>query len=231
MAEDMERLEEKIGYAFKDKSLLATALTHSSYSSEKRADGAACNERLEFLGDSVLGFTVAEYLYKRRPNMSEGQMTRVRAELVCEKTLLTAALEIGLGGHMILGRGEELTGGRERPSILADAMEALFAAVYLDGGSRAATRLIQRLIASRLDDAEKSSRDYKSELQEYAQGAGQTLIYKLVEESGPDHRKVFRVEAEIGGRGLAFGEGVTKKAAEKEAAKAAFEKLGSLIPG
>jgi ribonuclease-3 len=222
----LEELEEKIGYAFKNRGLLQTALTHSSYINGKREAETPCNERLEFLGDSVLGFTVAEYLYKNRPDMSEGRMTRVRAELVCENTLLDAALEIGLGGYLLLGRGEDMTGGRERPSILADALEAVFAAVFLDGGGRAATRLIRRLIISRLNDAEKSSFDFKSALQEYAQGRGQALTYNPIGESGPDHKKVFSVELALGGRVIALGEGGTKKAAEKAAARVAYEKLG-----
>jgi ribonuclease-3 len=221
----MEKLEEKIGYVFKDKRLLVTAMTHSSFTNGKRSDDMACNERLEFLGDSILGFTVAEYLYKNRPDMAEGNMTRVRAELVCERTLHAAALALGLGDHIRLGRGEEITGGRARASILADAMEALFAAVLLDGGKRQASKLIRALVISRLPEAEKSSRDYKSALQEYAQSIGKPLLYIPAGEHGPDHKKTFRVEVTLGGRRVAFGEGGTKKAAEKEAARLAFELL------
>ncbi|MDR0838696.1 MAG: ribonuclease III [Oscillospiraceae bacterium] len=220
----MEKLEQKIGYAFRDKSLLRTALTHSSYANERH--GVECNERLEFLGDSILGFAVAEYLYKNNPDMPEGRMTRLRAELVCEKSLFEAAKSIDLGEYLLLGRGELSNGGRARPSLLADAMEAVFAAVFLDGGRRTVTRIIRKLILSRAAEAERANFDYKTALQERAQKKpGAAVKYRLDGESGPDHLKLFRVEVTLGGRSLGFGEGNSKKSAEQAAARAALAVL------
>lgn len=224
----MKTLEEKIEYTFSDKKLLETALTHSSYANERRS-GVLSNERLEFLGDSVLGFTVAEYLYKKRPNLAEGKMTRIRADLVCEAGLYRAALEIGLGEHLLLGRGEDASGGRERPSVLSDALEAVIAAVFLDGGRRPATKLINKLILSHIDEAESANFDYKTALQELAQKTpGVKVVYTPESESGPEHKKTFRVEVSVGGKAVGFGEGRSKKAAEQEAAKCALEALGGI---
>lgn len=224
----MKTLEEKIEYTFSDKQLLKTALTHSSYANERRG-GVPCNERLEFLGDSVLGFTVAEYLYKNKPELTEGKMTRVRADLVCEAGLHRAALEIGLGDHLFLGRGEDASGGRERPSVLSDALEAVIAAVYLDGGRRPAVKLIKKLILSYLDEAERTNFDYKTALQEHAQKTpGTKVIYIPGDESGPEHQKTFRVGVSLGGPVIGSGEGKSKKAAEQEAARFALEALGEI---
>ncbi|MDR0904744.1 MAG: ribonuclease III [Oscillospiraceae bacterium] len=221
----MEQLQSKIGYAFRDISLLETALTHSSYANERK--DVPCNERLEFLGDSILGNAVAEFLYRSRPDMQEGKMTRLRAELVCEKTLALAAGEIDLGAYLRLGRGEASGGGRGRASLLADAMEAVIAAVFLDGGRRAAEKLVRKFILSRIDDAERANIDYKTALQERCQKTpGQVIKYLLAGESGPDHLKVFAVEVSVGGTVLGRGEGSSKKSAEQAAARAALEKLG-----
>jgi len=221
-------LEEKIGYTFSDKKLLETALTHSSYANERRS-GISSNERLEFLGDSVLGVTVAEYLYTKRPDLPEGKMTRLRADLVCEAGLHRAALSIGLGEHLLLGKGEDAGGGRERPSVLSDALEAIIAAVFIDGGKNAVTELISKLILSRIGEIESLSFDYKTALQEYAQKSpGTKVIYNLKNEAGPEHQKTFCVEVIVGGKNAGAGEGKSKKAAEQEAAHRALEAFGEL---
>ena len=222
----MKKLEDMLGYAFRRKALLETALTHSSWANENRGSGMACNERLEFLGDAVLGFVVASYLYENAPDMPEGQMTRARAELVCERSLLGAADALGLGEHLRLGRGEELGGGRKRPSILADAFEAVVAAVFLDGGMERAAAVVDRYILSGFTEGIKHGCDYKTLLQELIQKkSGQTLGYQLTGESGPDHMKRFSVEALVNGAVMGFGTGRNKKEAEQAAAKAALEAL------
>ncbi len=221
----METLEKNIGYSFKDRGLLTNALTHSSWSNENKS--GPCNERLEFLGDAVLGFVTAEYLYNRFPDLPEGRMTRLRAELVCEHSLSRAAEKLGLGEYLLLGRGEESTGGRTRPSINADAVEAVIAAMYLDGGLAPAAGFIHRFL---LDEFEAGNahpdRDAKSELQELVQRkSGQLLEYRHVGESGPDHRKVFAVEVWLNGKLVASGEGRSKKDAEQHAALKALDAL------
>ena len=222
----MDKLEEKLGYAFRRKELLATALTHSSWANENKSSGATCNERLEFLGDAILGLIVASALYENTPEMPEGQMTRVRAELVCERSLLGAADVLGLGEHLRLGRGEELGGGRKRPSILADAFEAVVAAVFLDGGMEHAQAVVERFILSGLDESAKTGFDYKTLLQELVQRkSGQTLSYHMTGESGPDHMKRFSVEVRISGEARGSGDGRNKKEAEQAAARAALEAM------
>ena len=220
----MKYLEEKLNYSFRDRSLLEHALTHSSYANESRGRRTS-NERLEFLGDSVLGMVVADHLYRTCPNMPEGELTRTRAALVCEESLVVVAQELGLGDYLLLGRGEESCGGRQRPSILADAVEAVLAAVYLDGGIGSARKIIQHYILSRPQQA-AVSRDYKTALQELVQRTpGSTIAYQLVEETGPDHCRVFVMEVSVGGAVIGEGRGHTKKAAEQMAAKSAIEKL------
>ena len=222
----MDILEEKLGYTFTDKGLLRNALTHSSYANEHRAEGAVSNERLEFLGDSVLGMVVADHLYRTHPDMPEGELTRTRAALVCEESLHQVALGLDLGPHLRLGRGEDANGGRVRPSILADATEAVLAAVYLDGGIAPSRRLIRRLI---LDQEQEKAvdRDYKTALQELVQRTpGSPITYCLVKETGPDHCRVFVMEVSVGGQVSGQGKGRTKKEAEQMAARAALEKLG-----
>ncbi len=224
----MEKLEGKLGYNFADRALLLTALNHSSYANENRNGGLSSNERLEFLGDSVLGQEVAAYLYKTFPDMPEGQMTKLRAELVCEQSLFEVAKALGLGEFIRLGRGEENSGGRQRESILADAVEALIAAMYLDGGLDVAKAFINRYI---LNDAKikrtRMGSDHKTMLQELIQRkAGQVLTYVLVSESGPDHNKAFTVQVLLNDKVIGTGEGRTKKEAEQAAAGCGLEELG-----
>ena len=222
----MTELENKLHYTFKDKSLLDHALTHSSYANERGAGVLACNERLEFLGDSVLGFAAARYLYAMEPAMQEGKMTRMRAELVCEQSLYGVARDLALGEYLNIGRGEEHTGGRKRASILADAVEAVIAAIYLDGGFEAASRFISENILNPESIEAHHSADYKTELQELVQRRhGQQISYVPAGESGPDHAKVFRARVCINGAPAGEGSGRTKKEAEQEAAKAALKEL------
>lgn len=221
----MKTLEDRLGYQFKNGALLENALTHSSYANEHRDAGITSNERLEFLGDSVLGMVVADHLYREHPNMPEGELTRTRAALVCEGSLFEVARALELGRYLRLGKGEDAGGGRERPSILADATEAVLAAVYLDGGIAQARRLIRALILGHEEEM-SASRDYKTALQELVQReSGQKLTYILVGEEGPDHAKRFSVEVQLNGETVGSGEGRTKKAAEQSAAKAAIGKL------
>lgn len=221
----MKALEEKLGYTFRDRSLLEHALTHSSYANEHKGEGTGSNERLEFLGDSVLGMVVADHLYRAHPNMPEGDLTRTRASLVCEESLYEVARTLDLGRCLRLGRGEDAGGGRTRPSILADAVESVLAAVYLDGGVEQARRIIRALILDR--EWEKAvDRDYKTALQELVQKeSGWALTYRPVGERGPDHAKIFVMEVDLNGRPVGRGEGRTKKEAEQSAAKTALEKL------
>ena len=225
----MHTLEEKLGYVFKNKALLENALQHSSYANEHRAAGLNSNERLEFLGDSVLGFVTAEFLFARHPNLPEGDLTRIRAALVCEQSLYEVARKLDLGRYLRLGRGEEAGGGRTRTSILADATEAVFAAVYLDGGIGAASALIHRLLldAEKEEAVEERRRDYKTALQELVQRqAGQELSYRMAGEQGPDHAKTFVAEVLLNGTVVGTGSGHSKKEAEQSAAKAALAALG-----
>lgn len=218
----MEQLEQALGYVFRDRSLLDNALTHSSYANENRSKCAGSNERLEFLGDSVLGMLVAEHLYRDNPKLPEGELTRLRAGLVCEQSLVDVARRLNLGDYLKLGRGEEAGGGRTRPSILADAVEALIAAVYLDGGAEESQRLITKFLLDKWK--QKGFRDYKTALQELVQReSGQVLTYHLLEESGPDHAKAFLVEVRLNGKAAGRGEGHSKKEAEQAAACAAME--------
>ena len=223
----MTALEERLGYSFRNRALLETALTHSSYANENRASGIVCNERLEFLGDSVLGVTVADFLYRHFPDMPEGRMTRLRAELVCEQSLHRVALELHLGDYLRLGKGEEHNGGRKRASILSDAVEAVIAAMYLDAGMETAAGFIHRCL---LDDVRAietpTFTDYKTSLQELVQRhSGQVLSYELVGEEGPDHAKTFRVQVCLNGDPIGRGAGRTKKEAEQAAAANALEAL------
>ena len=225
----MQELEKKLNYTFRDPSLLAEALSHSSYANEHRAAGLNSNERLEFLGDSVLGFVTAEFLFARHPNLPEGDLTRIRAALVCEQSLYEVARKLDLGRYLRLGRGEEAGGGRTRTSILADATEAVFAAVYLDGGIGAASALIHRLLldAEKEEAVEERRRDYKTALQELVQRqAGQELAYHMVGEEGPDHAKTFVAEVLLNGNAAGTGSGHSKQEAEQAAATAALKLLG-----
>ncbi len=221
----MKSLEEKLDYTFRDPALLENALTHSSRANESQGK-LQSNERLEFLGDSILGMIVADHLYRSHPDLPEGELTRTRAALVCEESLVLVAGELGLGEYLRLGKGEEAGGGRRRPSIRADAVEAVLAAVYLDGGLEPVRHIIQRYILSRERDSLTRPRDYKTTLQELVQReGGQVLQYRLTGESGPDHDKRFTVEVDLNGAPLGSGSGHSKKEAEQMAAKAAIRKL------
>ena len=222
----MEGLEQKLSYRFRDRKLLDEALSHSSYVNEHRGSGIFSNERLEFLGDSVLGFVTAEFLFRQHPTAPEGDLTRIRAALVCEQSLYEVAQKLELGKYLKLGRGEEAGGGRTRPSILADATEAVFAAVYLDGGIGSARKIIQKYILSREVAGLTKPRDHKTALQEVVQKhPDDRLTYTVTGESGPAHDKRFQVTVALNGKALAVGEGRSKKAAEQQAAKAALTKL------
>ena len=223
----MEKLEEKLGYTFHDRRLLENALTHSSYANENKSKGETSNERLEFLGDSVLGMVVADHLYRAHPDMPEGELTRTRAALVCEDSLVEVAAQLELGQYLKLGRGEDAGGGRKRPSIQADAVEAVIAAVYLDGGIGSARKLITNFILTNNErELEGAIRDFKTALQELVQReSGRVLSYRLMGESGPDHAKVFSVEVDLDGKPIGAGEGRSKKEAEQNAAKAAMARL------
>lgn len=222
----LEELQEKLEYSFNNPGLLKDALTHSSYANENKKDRVVSNERLEFLGDSVLGLTVAAMIFDGNPDMSEGQMTRLRAELVCERSLAGIAADIDIGKYLQLGRGEDKGDGRKRPSILADAVEAVIAAIYLDGGFKPVEKLIKKHFASLATIEVIKNTDYKTELQEIVQEkAGQTLSYHITDESGPDHMKSFSVEVRLNAQFLGCGTGKSKKVAEQVAAKSALEKL------
>ena len=212
-------LEEGLGYIFQNRKLLENALTHSSYANENRERGLPDNERLEFLGDSILGFVVADYLYRRFPEKPEGELTRIRADLVCETNLAKAAGTIHMGDFLLLGHGEDHGGGRKRDSIVSDAMESVIAASYMDGGFEAAKGIIDRLILSDIPVGRPRNFDYKTALQELVQRKkDQLLHYELIGESGPDHDKQFTVAVLVDGERISEGEGHTKKAAEQQAA-------------
>ena len=219
-------LETAIGYHFKNIQLLQNALTHSSYANERWHNSLLSNERLEFLGDSVLGMLVAEYLYSNFPNRPEGELTRMRADMVCEQTLAAAANRIGIGDHLLLGHGEEQGGGRKRNSILADAMESVIAACFLDGGMDAALKVVQQFILVEVPVTKLHNADYKTKLQELVQQKkNQVLTYRLTGQSGPDHDKQFDVEVSLNGQVIGTGSGSSKKRAEQMAARSAIEKL------
>jgi ribonuclease-3 len=219
-------LEAAIGYTFKNITLLQNALAHSSYANERWHNSLLSNERLEFLGDSVLGMVVAEYLYQSFPDRPEGELTRMRADMVCETSLAAAAEKIGLGQHLLLGHGEEQGGGRSRASILADAMEAVIAASFIDGGFDAAKGIIQKFILCDVPVAKLHNTDFKTTLQELVQQKkNQTLTYELVEESGPDHNKCFVSQVCLNGQVVGTGTGTSKKRAEQDAARVAIKTL------
>lgn len=223
----MEQLEKNLKYTFKNKELLKNALAHSSYANEKKGS-VASNERLEFLGDSVLSIIVSDYIYKNFPNLPEGQLTRLRASLVCEKTLCSFSKQLGVGECILLGKGERANGGTTRPSILADAFEAILAAIYLDGGMEPAKKHVLRFVKSELSHLEHENfKDYKTELQEIIQrNPEEKLTYVLTGESGPDHDKCFTVEVHLNSNVIGEGSGHSKKNAEQAAAKKALELMG-----
>ena len=219
-------LEAALGYKFRNITLLQNALTHSSYANETWNDSLRSNERLEFLGDSILGMVVAEYLFVNFPDRPEGELTRMRADMVCETSLATIANRIDLGKHLLLGHGEERFGGRSRASILADAVESVIAASYLDGGMEAAKGIITRFVLCNVPVNKMQNTDYKTALQELVQQKkNQTLCYRLVGESGPDHDKVFTAQVLLNDQVVGEGTGSSKKRAEQDAARTALEKL------
>ena len=217
MNRDLNELQEITGYEFRDKELFCRALTHSSYANEHRMAKKQCNERLEFLGDAVLELVSSDFLYHKYPDKPEGELTKIRASIVCEPTLAYCAADIHLGSYLFLGKGEEATGGRERNSVVSDAMEALIGAIYLDGGFASAKEFIHRFI---LNDIEHKQLFYDSKtiLQELIQGRHEQLSYELIDESGPDHDKQFTVAVLVDDERVSEGEGHTKKAAEQQAA-------------
>ncbi len=222
----MNNLERNIGYEFKNPSLLKIALTHSSYANEA-GKGTKYNERLEFLGDSVLSVIVSEYLFEAFPNMPEGELTKLRASLVCEKSLAKFSEKLGVGEFLLLGNGEENSGGRTRPSILADAFEALLAALYLDSDMERARTFVLEFVKGALKEAKPSFKDYKTMLQEIIQqNREESVRYHLVGEHGPDHDKRFIVEVHLNSNVIGHGEGRSKKEAEQQAAKEALELMG-----
>ena len=226
----MNSLEKRLNYKFKNIDLLKNALVHSSYANEVRGS-VHSNERLEFLGDSVLSVIVSEHLYNKFPTMPEGELTRMRASLVCEKSLCEFSRELGIGKYLKLGKGEDKNGGRERDSILADAFEAVLAAVYLDGGMDAAKAHIMNTVLRDIKHCEDDAfKDYKTTLQEVIQrNPEESVSYILVNESGPDHNKSFTVEVHLNSNVIGKGTGKSKKQAEQMAAKQALELMGEIL--
>jgi ribonuclease-3 len=225
-SDEFRKLQSKLGYEFKAVSLLETALTHSSFANENKKSGIVSNERLEFLGDSVLGMTVAEMIYSTEKNMPEGQMTKLRAELICERNLAAIAERLDLGACLYLGKGEEKSGGRHRASIMADAVEAVIAAMYLDGGISAVFDFVMKNFANDIDLREIEVTDYKTVLQEiFQEEHGQVPQYHIAKEQGPDHKKVFTVQVSFHGTVIGIGLGSSKKQAEQNSAKAALEAM------
>ena len=219
-------LENALGYRFQNITLLQNALAHSSYANERWHNGLLSNERLEFLGDSILGMVVAEYLYKNFPDRPEGELTRMRADMVCETSLARVAAGLNLGEHLLLGKGEERFGGRNRASILADAVESVIAASFLDGGMEAARGIIDRFILCDVPVSKLHNADYKTALQELVQQKkNQVISYVLVGEFGPDHDKVFTAEVRLNDAVIGTGTGSSKKRAEQYAARNALDKM------
>ncbi len=225
----MTQLEKNIGYTFKNKDLLTRALSHSSYANEKKG-AAGSNERLEFLGDSVLSIIVSEYIFKNFSNLPEGELTKLRASLVCEGSLCAFSKELGIGDFLLLGKGEQQNGGRGRPSILADAFEAVLAAIYLDGGIEPAKAHVLRFVERELKTQNEHFVDYKTVLQEIIQrNPEEELNYILVGEAGPDHDKTFTVDVMLNSNKIGTGVGHSKKQAEQLAAKQALELMGQIV--
>ncbi len=221
-------LEDKIGYHFKNKELLTTALTHSSYANERKSQHIRYNERLEFLGDAVLSIVVSDYIFKNCPELPEGELTKLRASLVCEKSLFDFAKQIQLGSYLQLSKGERHNGGAQRPSIVSDAFEALIAAIYIDGGIEPAAKHILNFVVPAIQNQKKKRvKDYKTTLQEIIQkNPGERLQYVLVSESGPDHNKHFVFEVHLNSNVIGKGGGRSKKEAEQQAAREALELMG-----
>ena len=221
----LEDIEKELGYTFKQKELLKKALTHTSYAYEKKVDS---NEKLEFLGDSILEFISSKYLYQNYPNLKEGEMTKVRATVVCEKSLHKIAQKHNFSDFLYLGKSEQVTGGKNRPAILADSVEAIIAAMYLDGGLDKAEKFIIENLKDEIEIATKhvGDKDYKTVLQEKLQEHGDVkIVYDITKEEGPDHNKSFEAQVSVNGKVLAKGKGKSKKEAHMQAAKKALENM------
>jgi ribonuclease-3 len=223
-------LEEKIKYVFSDKKIISTAITHSSYANERKSKNLSYNERIEFLGDSVLSLIISEYLFRMYPKLPEGELTVTRAKIVCENSLAKCAVDIGLGDFLLLGRGEELSGGRKKASILSDAFEALIGAIYIDGGFDTAKGFILKYMEGIVRDCVEGKLfyDFKTQLQELVQQNGEhRIVYSVIRESGPDHNKTFVTEVTINDVITGEGKGRSKKESEQNAAKDALNKFDS----
>jgi len=229
LRDEFETLQQAIAYRFRDRGLLEHAMTHTSRANEDVSGGVRDNESLEFLGDAVLGFLIADLLFNEFPEHDEGQKSKIKAALVSTTTLARLAERLSLGEHLLLGRGEEKTGGRQKQALLADSYEALIAAIYLDGGVEHVRAFVAREFAALVEEARRvgtAGRDYKSALQELVQSRNEPLPeYRLIGTIGPDHRKLFQVEVVVNGDPVAEASGTSKKEAEQEAAKLALEKL------
>ncbi len=229
MEKKLKALEARIGYEFKNRNLLILALTHSSYANEKKLGKVGCNERLEFLGDAVLELISSDFLYKKYTQIPEGELTKKRASLVCEPSLAYCAREFGLPQYLLLGKGEDMTGGRNRDSIVSDATEALLGAIYLDGGFASAKEFVLKFILNDLENKQLFY-DSKTILQEIVQEKGTHLVeYRLMKEEGPDHNKSFTVAVLVSGQVMGTGVGHTKKAAEQEAAYQAIREMKAFL--
>lgn len=225
---NIDSIEEKIGYVYKDKKLLILALTHSSYANENRHMMLQSNERIEFLGDAVLDLVISEYLYLNDMNLSEGELTKVRSAIVCEASLAECAMYINLGDYILLGKGEENTGGRNRVSLLCDAFEAVIGSIFLDGGMDSARKFVLEKLSNNINKALSGTFfiDYKTKLQELIQKDGnKKIVYRIVDEKGPDHQKFFAAEVGIENKFIGYGIGRSKKEAEQRAAQSALELL------
>jgi ribonuclease-3 len=228
----VSEFEHVLGYTFRDRELLARALTHKSFANERRESSSSHNERLEFLGDTVLGFVIGELIYRSFPNLQEGALSKIKAHLVSATTLAAKGREIAIGRYLRMGAGEARSGGAEKLSLLADGFEAVVAAIYLDGGLSAAETFLRRVFlpdVAGIDVGDLSFQDYKTALQESAQALGLPLPeYRIVDEYGPDHEKVFVIQLFWNGEAFAYGRGASKREAQRKAAKEALKKLGRL---
>lgn len=226
---NISEFEDKINYTFKNLSNLFIALTHSSYANENKEAKLKSNERLEFLGDAVLNIAISEKIFTNFSNLAEGELTKMRATIVCEPSLMKCANQIEIGKYLLLGKGEQLSGGRERASILSDALEALIGAIYLDGGLRNAKKFVYEIMSNTVEESGNGLifMDYKSQLQELIQKTAEERIsYEIIDEKGPDHNKIFVSQLKIGDNIHGTGEGKTKKEAEQNAAKSALKNMG-----
>ncbi|NLY44241.1 MAG: ribonuclease III [Clostridiaceae bacterium] len=226
--DNLMQFQKEIGYEFNDISILAASVIHSSYANENRHKNISSNERLEFLGDAVLNISVSDYIFRNYKELSEGELTKVRACVVCEPSLAKCAKKLGIGKYLLLGKGEDMTGGRNRVSILSDAFEAVIAAIYLDGGLDVAKEWVIGQLADTIEEAVHGTafQDYKTILQEYVQKNGEEkILYEIIKERGPDHDKEFYVDVKLSNRVIGYGSGKSKKEAEQNAAKDALDKL------